>query len=87
MKSVIQALYFYSLQTVPYEPTAKTTENERVAYKKLCETLSEKQKKLFMDYEETYCTLLGEGQESMYSQGLKTGFFLALEIFGFPVKN
>lgn len=83
-KEIIKNLYYGWIdESERKRERTERDEEEYKAYEALYATFTEEQKALFEEFYVCNCGVIAQLEEQAYAQGVKTGFWLALELYDF----
>jgi len=81
MKSIIETIYFHTLESKEVEfQKQHATDKEYAAYKAIRSELTDEQKVLFDNFEELYAERHCDSEEEMYFLGFRMGAQMAFEM-------
>ena len=83
-KEILKNLYYGWIdESERKRERTERDEEEYKAYEALYATFTEEQKELFEEFYLCNCGVIAQLEEQAYVQGVKTGFWLAFELYDF----
>ena len=87
MKKIIEALFYGEINEADRKRRTKHSGEEQEAYDRFEESLTKAQGELFDKYYIENAEYISETENEIFERGVKIGFWLAVELFDFSLRE